>query len=139
MTTKEWLSRGWKLNQEIDALIEAQTRARNLAYGITSATTGGNHGSNKPKSKVESHILIYMQYEQMINDRIDNLYQIQKEILDTIKKVDNSLLRTILISRYVNFKKWEKIAVEINYDYYHVIKYLHPKALSMIKIPPNTT
>ena len=40
MTTKEWLSRGWKLNETINKKLEAQYKAYNLACSATA------HGSD---------------------------------------------------------------------------------------------
>ena len=138
MTTKEWLNRGRNLNEEINALIKAKEKALydacnvSIAYDKERVQTSQNNST-------EAKFTRFADYSKEIDDRINELYKIKQEILKAISGVDNSTYRTLLIERYINFKTWERIAVDINYDYYHVIKYLHPKALKAINIPHNTT
>ena len=138
MTTKEWLNRGRNLNEEINALINAKEKALydacnvSIAYDKERVQTSQYNSSEMKFSK-------FADYSKAIDDRIDELYRIKQEILNAIYEVKNSTYRTLLIERYINFKTWEQIAVKINYDYYHVIKHLHPKALKAINIPHNTT
>lgn len=138
MTTKEWLNRGRNLNEEINALIKAKEKALydacnvSIAYDKERVQTSQYNSSEMKFSK-------FADYSKAIDDRIDELYRIKQEILNAIYEVKNSTYRTLLIERYINFKTWEQIAVKINYDYYHVIKHLHPKALKAINIPHNTT
>ena len=138
MTTKEWLNRGRNLNEEINALIKAKEKALydacnvSIAYDKERVQTSQNNST-------ETKLTRFADYSKAIDERIDELYKIKQEILKAISGVDNSTYRTLLIERYINFKTWERIAVDINYDYYHVIKHLHPKALKAINIPHNTT
>lgn len=138
MTTKEWLKRGWKLDREIQQLIEA----RDEAFAAATSTTCGTEGEKiqvSQKNTSEAKIIRYTAYTEQIDKRIDELYRIKQEIMEAINTVENSIYRNLLAARYINCKKWEQIAIDLGYDYYHVIKVLHPKSLAKIKIPHNTT
>lgn len=128
---KEWLSRARNMDEEINALISEQERA------LTNATsTVANSGSEKVQTSnvntSENKFISYAAYSELIDKRIDRLYEIKKEILENVNKLDDATLRTILILRYLNFQTWEMIACRIHYSYKQVYR-LHGKALNLIK------
>ena len=128
---KEWLSRARNMDEEINALISEQERA------LTNATsTVANSGSEKVQTSnvntSENKFVSYAAYSELIDKRIDRLYEIKKEILENVNKLDDATLRTILILRYLNFQTWEMIACRIYYSYKQVCR-LHGKALNLIK------
>ena len=71
---------------------------------------------------------------QKIDREIDRYVDMREEIQTAISMVDDIQLRTLLSLRYINGLTWEKIAVEMNYDYRWILR-LHGKALSEIEIP----
>ena len=131
MTVKEWLSRGYKIDREINALLSEREEAFALACKgrappsdneKVSATTG--HGS-------EARFIKYADYSKLIDRRIDELYRIKSEIMTVITLIDNNTYRTLLIMRYVQFKTWEQIAESMGYSDKWVRTYLHKMALEM--------
>ena len=140
MDVKEWLNRGWELNKEINQLLESQHKAFAKATKST-ATSEGERVQKSAGNSMEHKFINYAAYSEMVDERIDVLYAIKQEILEAVNKVNDSTLRTLLIARYINFKKWEKIACEMHYSYKHIVHILHPKALSKLKdvIECNTT
>lgn len=132
MNTKKWLNRGWKLNEEINALGEAQRSAFELAISISTGYDQIKVQSGK-KNNSESKWVKYIEYSKKIDDRIDELYKIQQEIFEAIKIVSSSTYRTLLTERYINFKTWERIALDMNYSYMHITR-LHEEALKEIKM-----
>lgn len=131
MTAKQWLERGRNLNNEIETLLTAQQRALELACKTSSGSTDDKVQTSR-RNTSEERFISYADYERLINDKIDKLYQVQREITDAIYRVDNSTLRTVLVERYINFNTWEQIAVNMNYGYRHVCR-LHGEALNKIK------
>ena len=132
MTTKEWLKRGWKLDREINQLIEA----RDEAFTAATSTTCGTEGEKiqvSQKNTSEAKIIRYTAYTEQIDKRIDELYRIKQEILEAVSAVENATYRTLLFERYIMFKTWEQIAVDMNYSYMHVAR-LHGKALQEVKM-----
>lgn len=74
-----------------------------------------------------------MQAEDRLRDELENLEATEREILNAINNVKDGTLKTILYERYVNGKTWERIAVEMNYTYKHLVAVLHPKALKLFE------
>ena len=132
MTTKEWLNRGWKLDKEIDALLSEQRRAFDIACSTTTSLTQDKVQTSQSNS-AENKFINYANYSKMIDVRIDELYAIKQEILQAINTVKDSAYRTLLIERYVNFKTWEQIAVDMNYCWRQIMR-LHGQALQKIKM-----
>lgn len=131
MTTKEWLNRGYKLDKEINALLKEQSAALTRATGSTCGTSAERVQTSR-RNTTEDRFINYASYSELIDNRIDELYAIKQEILSAINKVDDAVLRTLLIEKYVNFHTWEQIACNMNYSYVHVVHNLHPKALNAI-------
>ncbi|MGN0106268.1 MAG: DUF1492 domain-containing protein [Hominilimicola sp.] len=131
MTTKEWLNRGYKLDKEINALLKEQSAALTRATGSTCGTNAEKVQTSR-RNTTEDRYINYASYSELIDNRIDELYAIKQEILSAINKVDDAVLRTLLIEKYVNFHTWEQIACDMNYSYVHVVHNLHPKALNAI-------
>ena len=131
MTTKEWLNRGYKLDKEINALLKEQSAALTRATGSTCGTNAERVQTSR-RNTTEDRFINYASYSEMIDNRIDELYAIKQEILSAINKVNDAVLRTLLIEKYVNFHTWEQIACNMNYSYVHVVHNLHPKALNAI-------
>lgn len=134
MTTKEWLNRGFKINKEIEQLIEARQNAENLACNVVSNVNNERISINSRNTN-EDRFINVADYSLVLHRRINQLLEVQKEIVKAISGVENSTLRTILIARYINFKTWDEISEELNYDTdcKYIFK-LHRKALKEIKI-----
>ena len=130
MTVKEWLNRGVKLNKEIEQLKEAKQKAKDLACSVVS-NLGDERVQNSSGNSAESKMVNYAEYSRLLYKRIDKLLEINKEIAEAISKVDDTTLRSLLTARYINFKTWEQIAVDMNYSYVHVLR-LHDKALKCV-------
>jgi len=58
---------------------------------------------------------------------------LKREIVKVIKTVDNIEYQTLLELRYLCFKTWEQIAVDMGYNVRHVYR-VHDLAVSTIKI-----
>lgn len=131
MTTKEWLKRGWKLDREINQMIEARDEAFTTATSTTCGTEGEKIQTSQ-KNTSEAKMIRYVAYTEQIDKRIDELYRIKREIMEAINAVENSTYRTLLIERYILYKKWEEIAVDMTYDYDYVRRALHSRALKSV-------
>lgn len=134
MTVKQWLSRGYDIDKEINALLLAQARVRASMMHVTPAYSGDVRVQTSVVrgDQTETAIDRLMELEKRINERIDALTAVKAEILGAIAKVGNATLRALLTERYVNFKAWEAIAAGMHYDTDHVRKYLHSLALSQV-------
>ena len=127
MTAKEYLRRAYKLNEEIDQLKAAKHKMFSRITSITPKYNSDTVSGTKDPHKYDA----YAQYCADIDQRIDELICIKGEIQDTIRKVDDAKLRTLLVARYINFNSFESIAVMMNYDWRHIMR-LHSAALKAI-------
>lgn len=73
-------------------------------------------------------IVKIMSLEEDINTRIDELVQQKTDAMHRIQNVPDQDQQNILIARYVNGEKWEKIAVEVHFSIRHVHR-IHGAAL----------
>lgn len=131
MTAKDWLQRGWKLDQEINALEDAKRKAYDRCISATArpeSVSGGTEGNLSSDGGMSA----YANFAALIDKQIDRLVDTKREIASVIGQVDDAALRTLLTERYINFETWEQIAVSMNYSYQHVVQNLHPKALKRV-------
>lgn len=131
MTTKEWLNRGWKLNEHINKLLESQYNAFNSACGTTSCVNEEKVQTSCTNS-TEAKYARYMSIGEDINQCVSELYLIRVETLRIIKRVDNVLYRRILAMRFVYFKPWGYIAYKVNKPVSSVKQYYLEKAIEQL-------
>ena len=132
MTTKEWLMRAWHIDKEIQSLLSEQDEAFRRCTSITSSIRDVVVDSTKDQHKDAA--LVYLAgYGEKIRKAVDNLYRTKNEILEAVNRVDNTTYRTLLCLRYLRFKTWEEIAVEMNYTWRHTHR-IHSAALKEIKM-----
>lgn len=110
MTAKEWLNRGYWINEEIAELRQAKCNMLDIITSTTPNYDGDVVSGTRNPHKFDS----YAAYSENIDRRIHELMGIKEEIQGAIAMVPNNLQRTILTSRYVNFKSWEHISVDLN-------------------------
>lgn len=72
-----------------------------------------------------------MDLEEEVNKDIDALVDLKMDITHLIKLVDNHEYQIILEQRYLCFKTWEQISVDMGYSIQHTFR-LHDKALKEI-------
>lgn len=128
---REWLNRGYRLDVEINALLEERSKSLLKATNTTTGLSDAKVQTSK-QNTTEERFVEYAAYSEMINKRIDELYAIKREILELINQVTDNAQRAVLIMRYVKFEKWEQIALTMNYadQWVHV---LHKRSLKSLK------
>lgn len=135
MTAKEWLSRGWRIEREIRELEQAGEEALACATRVTAGTEGervDGGGGNSSERAMAAYADAATEYAALIEERIRELVAVKTEILRAVAKVGDPTLRALLTARYVNFKKWEQIALDIGYSYMQTCR-LHGKALEELR------
>ena len=128
----KYLSQYKYLNKEIDRKIESLEFWKNKILNITSALSDMPK-SNKRSDTIATGIATINDLEKEINEEIDKLIKLRKEIEDKINAVEEPRLRELLKCRYLDCKSWEEIAYKNNITWRHVYR-LHEKALDEIKI-----
>ena len=83
--------------------------------------TGGGSGFEGIADKA-------MDIQTEIDEKIDELLNLKKAVIDSLDCLENNLYYAILFERYINLLTWEKMAEMLNYDYKHLQR-LHLKAI----------
>ena len=128
MTAKQWLMRGWKIDKEIEALLKTKQETWDRVTSVTASYTGEAVQAESDPHRYDRII----ELDETINRRIDQLIDTKQEIIDAIAQVPDSRYRTLLTERYVSFKTWEQIAVDMNYSWRQVHR-VHGRALVAIE------
>lgn len=129
MTPKEYLLQIHRLNVLITQRIAERDALRHSA-GLCGVDHSGQRvqssGSNEaPFVRTLEKI---MQLEDEIDTLIDTYIDLKNRIIGEIQTVPNLMYMQILYKRYVEYKRLEVLAVEMNYSY-DVIRHAHGKAL----------
>ena len=90
-----------------------------------------------PKDTLGGTIVKIMSLEDNINTRIDELVQQKADAMRRIQNVPDQDQQNILIARYVNRDKWEKIAVELNFSIAQIYRIHGAALLDFIKENPD--
>lgn len=134
MTAKEYLSQAYRIDQRINSKLEQVASLRDLSTKATSTCSEAAPGGTRNVHRLEDVICKIVMLEDEINAEIDQLVDLKREIREAISAVKNLECQTLLELRYLCFKTWEQIAVQMNYSTKYVFD-LHRTALKMIRIP----
>ena len=120
------------MDKKIDRKIRELENWKSKIYNVTGTLSDMPRNPNRVNT-IEEGITAIDDIESSINQDIDTLLEIKKDIENKINSVDDFKLREILESRYFDYKRYEEIAVDNNCDIRHIYR-LHEKALDKIKI-----
>lgn len=133
MSVKEYLSQAYRIDQRINSKLEQVASLRELAKKATTALSDMPRNPNKNIHSMEGIIVKIIDLENDINRDIDDLIDLKREIVTTIKRIENPVHQTLLELRYLGFKGWEHIAVEMGYSLQHIFR-IHDKALKTVVV-----
>ena len=130
MNAKEYLGQAYRLDQRINSKLEQVASLNELATKCSSTLTGMPRNPNRGTSTMADAVGKIVDLQAEINRDIDRLVDLKREMVRLIKAVDNTEYQTLLELRYLCFKTWEQIAVDLNYSIHHLYK-LHNAALDI--------
>ncbi|MEC1771928.1 DUF1492 domain-containing protein [Schinkia azotoformans] len=128
MNAKEYLSQAFKLDQRINCKLEQVSVLRDLALKTTSVLQDDKVQGTKQRSPMENALVKLMSLEEEINDDIDQLIDLKRELAAFVSKIENSSYRLLLELRYLSGSTWEEVAAIMGYDLRWIYR-LHRKAL----------
>lgn len=134
MNAKEYLGKAYRLDRRIDSKIEQAASLNALAAKCTAAITGMPRNPNRKSSIMADAVAKIVDLQAEINRDIDALVDLKREMVRAIKAVDNTEYQTLLELRYLCFKTWEQIAVDMGYSVRHVYR-LHDEAVRNFCVP----
>lgn len=133
MTNQEkvnYLKRYRVLSLEIDQITDELQRWQDLATRISPSYSDMPHGGGNDKVQIAA--VEVAELTEQLNDKIHQAVKMQQEMKDLIGTIDDATLRRLMIYRYIHGKKWEEIAVLMDYDYRWILR-LHGKALCKLE------
>lgn len=134
MTAKEYLGQAFRIDQRINSKMEQVASLNALATKATSTLSDMPGNATRNVHHMEDVIIKIIDMQNEINQDIDKLIDLKKEIAQVIHKVENLEYQTLLELRYMCFKTWEQIAVEMRYGIDNIYR-MHKKALEVTSVP----
>lgn len=130
MRAKEYLQQIFKLERHIN---QRQSQLEELIKysGYIKSVDYANDRVQSSKSSDADFVSTINKITDLqaeINAKIDALVDIKNTIIQQIQALDNTIYADILYKRYVECKKLEQIAVEMNYSYIW-LRQMHGRAL----------
>ena len=134
MKAKEYLSQAYRIDQRINNKLDQVASLNDLAEKATTTLTGMPKNPNRAVSSMENIVVKIVDLQSEIDRDIDRLIVLKQEYISVIKAVTSTEHQTLLELRYLCFKTWEQIAIDMGYTMRHVYR-IHDDALDLIKIP----
>ena len=110
------------LIHEVDMLRDSISHPKPINYDKDPVQGGSRNDS------MAASIAKYVDMEQEINRQTDGLIDLRHKIIGEINQLSDPAHIELLFKRYVEYKTWEQIAVDMGYSLQNVYK-LHSKAL----------
>ena len=129
---KEYLGQAYRIDQRINSKIEQVSALNNMAIKATSTISDMPGSATRNIHRMEDVIVKIIDLQNEINADIDELVDFKAEVMSVIKSIDNLEYQTLLELRYLCFKPWEQIAIELGYSINNVFK-MHHKAIELLE------
>lgn len=133
MTAKEYLGQAYRIDQRINSKIEQLSSLRSLATKATSTLSETPPSGTRNVHRMEDTIVKIIEMEDEINSDIDRLVDLKNDIMKIIKSVSDLEQQTILELRYLCFRTWEEISVEMGYSVQQIYR-IRDKAFDRINL-----
>ena len=132
INVKDYLGQAYRIDQRINSKIEQVSSLHSLATKATSTITDMPGSPNRNLHRMEDVIAKIIDLESEINKDIDQLVELKANIMKLIRGVGNPEYQTLLELRYLCYKPWEQIAVDMGYSINNMFK-MHRKALASLE------
>lgn len=121
------------LDRNIDRLEKEKSKWRARAESVSpvySDTPRAHGGSDKIQEAVERII----ELEQEINQRIDELVTLRRQIEGLLASLKDEKLRELMQRYYIDGNTWEQVAEKMEYSDSRWPKRMHKKALAVLSL-----
>ena len=129
---KDFLNKGYQVKNQVQLKRRRIEDWRRVAESITATIKPVAAFSSMPSNKVEDCVCNIIELQEEIQEEINSLAQVERDIESVIKQgpLDDTD-RHIMEARYLNYMKWEEIAVALNYAYRWVLR-RHGRAIRQL-------
>src|SRR5690606_13440262 len=125
---KQYLRRLKQLNNIVQSKLDEIETLTSLAQRMTNVSKNVLVQKSTPQDKLSELISKIIDLKNELKKDVDNLLDLKLDIIQKINDIENNDYKLLLTLRYLNFKTWEEIAVEMGYTYQWV-HVLHGRAL----------
>ena len=125
---KQYLRGLKQLNNIVQSKLDEIETLTSLAQRMTSVSKNVLVQKSTPQDKLSELISKIVDLKNELKKDVDNLLDLKLDIIQKINDIENNDYKLLLTLRYLNFKTWEEIAVEMGYTYQWV-HVLHGRAL----------
>ena len=132
MKAIEYLEQIEKKDAKINTNIEELAQLEALATKITSVMGGERVQASGSQDKMADCVVKIVNLQTELNRKIDEYIDFKNQARDVISACDADCM-TLLHKRYFLYKRWEEIAVEMNFTYQWVAGGLHQRALAQVQ------
>lgn len=129
---KKQLEQAYYIDKQINSKLEQVSSLRSIATKATTTLRVDAGGGGHDNHSMESVIAKIVDLEADINADIDKLIDLKRDIGEKVKSVQQPDSRTVLELRYLCFKKWEQIAVDMSFSMQRVYQ-IHEKAIAELQ------
>lgn len=133
MTAKEYLNRIRFISAGLRVKEQELQQLESDLYAIRSVDTSRERIDGGIPVSMADKVARIRDLQIVINKEWDQLLDLRKEARDQIMQLEDGRFRAVLTERYLNNKRWEQIAMDMNYTYRNIIK-IHGKALQQFEI-----
>ena len=134
MTAKEYLNQAYWLDRRIDSKLEQLSALRDTATKTTAVMDSEVVSHTRNVHSLQDVMAKIIDIQEEINGDIDALVDLKRDIMRTIREIEDPEAQTVLELRYLCFKRWEEISVIMNYSVRRVYQ-IHDEALEKIPVP----
>lgn len=132
MNIKQFLNQAFHLNGLIESNKLELEKLRELAASVPAPDLSKERvQTSGTVDRIGNTVALIVDLEAEIQADINRYVKVKKDIRRVINAVTDQKLKLVLQERYLNFKKWEQIAVDMNYTMRRITQ-LHGEALELL-------
>ena len=132
MEAKEFLSRAWNIETQVQSRLEQIERLRSLACRVTAGFGGEGGSRSRNVTAMQDTIVRITEAEEKLNRKINELVAAKLGVMEVIDQVQDRTLQLLLEKRYVLFHTWEEVATGLGYTKRWMLK-KHEDALDAVQ------
>ena len=132
MDAREFLSRAWKIETQIQSRAEQIERLRSLACRVTPQYGGAGGSQARNLTAMQDTIVRITEAEEILNRKINELVTAKLGVMEVIDRVQDVTMRLLLEKRYLLFYPWERVASDLGYTLRWTLK-KHEAALDAVQ------
>ena len=133
MTALDFLSQAYRLDLRIDSKLEQINSLNELATKCTATISGMPRSPNQSISSMADTVAKIVDLQIEIDCDILQLIDIKRQIVASIKAVDNKEFQTLLELRFLCGCTWEEIAIKMGFSIQHTCR-MRDRALKKIVV-----